>query len=119
MSAVLTSPNEVVRCLLMYTDWWQPFTTSVLQVGGARRKSNDATDFRSGLLETLDERGELARRVCQLRETDRHLLLMWYVQQLPTEDIAETLGISIRQCFRRRARAVRKIVELGEPQEAA
>ena len=116
---MLTSPHEVARCLIMYTDWWQPFTSSVLQVGAARRKGKDPIDFRSGLLETLDERTELARRVCQLHEPDRHLLLMWYVQQLPTEDIAEILGISIRQCFRRRARAVRKIVELGEPEEAA
>ena len=119
MSGLLTSPDEVARCLVMYTDWWQPFTSSVLQVGGARRKGSDTIDFRGGLLETLDERTELARRVCLLREPDRHLLLMWYVQQLPTEDIADMLGISIRQCFRRRARAVRKIVELGEPDEAA
>lgn len=116
---MLTSSDEVVRCLLMYTDWWQPYTSSVLQVGGARRKGSDPVDFRGGLLETLEERTELARRVCELHERDRRLLLMWYVQQLPTEDIAEILGISIRQCFRRRASAIRKLVELGEPEEAA
>ena len=116
---MLTSNHEVERCLLMYTEWWQPITGSLLRVGEARRMRRFESGFRSGLLDTLDERTELCRRVWQLHETDRHLLLLWYVQQLDTEDIAQILGISRRQCFRRRTRAIRKIVELGEPEQAA
>ena len=37
-----------------------------------------------------------------------------FVRHVPT---FRHLGISLRQCFRRRARAVRKIVELGDPEE--
>lgn len=117
--AVLTSNYEVEHCLVTYTDWWQPTTGSLLQVKAARRASGTSDGMRPGLLETLEERAELGRRVWQLRETDRHLLLLWYVQQLDTEDIAQILGISRRQCFRRRTRAIRKIVELGEPEQAA
>ena len=116
---MLSSPDQVIHWLVTYTDWWQPSTTSVMQVGNARRDQSAQDGMRAGLLETLDVREELRRRVCQLAEMDRHLLLLWYVHQVPTEDIVATLGISRRQCFRRRARAVRRIVELGEPSRAA
>jgi DNA-directed RNA polymerase specialized sigma subunit len=49
-----------------------------------------------------------------LRESDRRLLYLWYVVQLSAVDIARALGISRRQCFRRRASAIRRIVELGD-----
>ncbi len=114
---VFPSERHVVRCLVTYTDWWQPPTTSLLQVAAARR-DNDALDgFRAGLLETLDERSELCRRVWQLEERDRQLLFLWYVRQLPVEAIARAVGISRRQCFRRRARAIRAMVD--DPEQAA
>jgi DNA-directed RNA polymerase specialized sigma subunit len=52
--------------------------------------------------------------VLRLGDRDRKLLLLWYVKQLAVEDIARALRISRRQCFRRRAHAIRKIVELGD-----
>ena len=55
----------------------------------------------------------------QLSEAERSVLFLWYVRQLAVEDIAKELRISRRQCFRRRASAIRKIVELGEPRRAA
>jgi DNA-directed RNA polymerase specialized sigma subunit len=79
-----------------------------LQVGPARRKSGFPEGIPAGLLETLDVRAE----------RDRQVLYLWYVVQLPAEDIAKTVRISRRQCFRRRARAIRKIVEFGEPEAA-
>jgi DNA-directed RNA polymerase specialized sigma24 family protein len=115
---VLDSPEQVITCLLMFTDWWQPTTTSILQVGGARRKTEFSDGFRSGLLDSLAVRTELCSRVAQLADRDRRLLFLWYVVQLLPEDIGEALGISRRQCFRRRASAIRKIVELGETEAA-
>jgi DNA-directed RNA polymerase specialized sigma subunit len=115
---VLDSPEQVVRCLLTYTDWWQPSTTSILLVSAARRDTDFGDGFRSGLLETLDVRAELSRRIAQLSARDRELLFLWYVVQLVPEEIGEELGISRRQCFRRRAAAIRKIVELGETEAA-
>jgi capsular exopolysaccharide synthesis family protein len=66
-----------------------------------------------GLLDRLDERAELRRRMQVLGEPDRRLLYLWYVAQLPATRIAQALGISRRQCFRRRASAVKRIVEFG------
>lgn len=114
MSAFFVSPSEVVRSLVTYTDWWQPATASVLQVGGARRSSSFSDGVAIGLLDHLDERSELRRRMQDLREQDRHLLYLWYVAQQPATRIAQTLGISRRQCFRRRASAIRRIVEAGD-----
>jgi DNA-directed RNA polymerase specialized sigma subunit len=65
----------------------------------------------TGLLDRLDERAELRRRMQSLDEKDRRLLYLWYVVQLPASSIAQALGISRRQCFRRRASAIRRIVE--------
>src|SRR5439155_3166619 len=111
---VLDSPEQVIQCLLRYVDWRQPSTTSILQVGKERGKRMLSDGFRAGLLETLDERTELCHRVSQLAERDQELLLRWYVGQDSVEDIASTLRISRRQFFRRRAHAIRKIVELGD-----
>jgi DNA-directed RNA polymerase specialized sigma24 family protein len=116
---VLETGRDVVRSLVTYSDWWQPATASVLAVAGARRDGNFGDGLRSGLIETLDERTELRRRVGLLSERDRRLLLLWYVAQIPAQDIATTLGISRRHCFRLRARVIRKIVELGDAEEAA
>jgi DNA-directed RNA polymerase specialized sigma subunit len=116
---VLETGREVVRSLVTYSDWWQPATASVLAVAGARRDSDFGDGLRSGLVETLDERIELRRRVGLLSERDRRLLVLWYVVQLPAQDIATTLRISRRHCFRLRARAIRRIVELGDAEQAA
>jgi hypothetical protein len=48
---------------------------------------------------------------------DRRLLYLWYVVQLPASRIAQLVGISRRQCFRRRASAIRRIVELGDERD--
>ena len=115
---LLATPEGVARCLTTYTDWWQPPTGSMLQVGSARRGSGNGYGFRAGVLDTLDDRTELCRRIAELTEGDRRLLVLWYVQQAPTEEIARQIGLSRRQCFRRRARAMRRLVELGEPELA-
>jgi DNA-directed RNA polymerase specialized sigma24 family protein len=111
---MLASPGEVIMALLRYTDWWQPTTSSVIQVGAARRSSSFGDGVPLGLLSTLDERTELCRRMQALDQVDRDILFLWYVKQLAAKDIASAKRVSRRQVFRRRLRAVRKIVELGE-----
>jgi DNA-directed RNA polymerase specialized sigma24 family protein len=118
MSAFLDSHADVVRGLVTYTDWWQPATSSVMAVGAARRSSNLTDGIGTGLLDRLDERAELRRRMLSLGEPDRRLLYLWYVAQLPAGRIAQMLSISRRQCFRRRAAAIRRIVEF-QPGSAA
>lgn len=117
---MLRTPNEVIRALLTYTDWWQPNTTSVMQVGALRRSGRGFTDgIPHGLISTIDIRSELSRRMNQLDERARTLLFLWYVQQLAVSDIAKMIGTSRRHCFRLRASAIRKLVDLGEPDQAA
>jgi hypothetical protein len=115
---VLNSAQDVVRCLITYTDWWQPVTSSIYQVGGAGRDRNLPEGFRSGLLDHLGERAELCRRMEAIQQRDRALLVLWYVEQLPVEDISKRLRISRRQCFRRRASAIRAIAK-AESEAAA
>ena len=117
--SLLTSSRDVIRALVTYTDWWQPGSTSVMQVGPARRTQGTHDGMPPGLLDRLDERVELCRRMQSVDERDRWLLFLWYVRQLSVEDIACVLRISRRQCFRRRSGAIRKLVELGESDRAA
>jgi DNA-directed RNA polymerase specialized sigma subunit len=116
---VLDSRREVVRCLVTYNDWWQPSTGSILKVGAARLDKSIGDGLRAGLLETIEERVELSRRVGQLSEIDRRLLFHWYVRQQHVDDIAAQLRVSRRQCFRRRAQAIKKIVDAGSADQAA
>jgi hypothetical protein len=111
---MLRTEHHVIHCLVTYTDWWQPPTASVFQVGAARRGGERTDGFGEGLLETLDERTEICRRVWYLREADRLLLFLWYVEQHPVDEIAIRLAISRRQCFRRRARAIQAIIDLAD-----
>jgi len=116
---VLSTAKQVIWCLLTYTDWWQPSSGSVLLVGAARRSNGTTDGIHPGLVETLDERSELCRRVLQLPERERRVLYLWYLRQLPVREIAAVLGMSARQCQRVRAKAVRTIVELGSEEYAA
>lgn len=110
---MLDSSREVIWCLITYTDWMQPPTSSVLKVGAARLDKNIGDGLKEGLLETVEERGELCYRVGRLSERDRRVLFMWYVRQMHVDDIADEIGISRRQCFRRRKQAIDKIVDMG------
>jgi DNA-directed RNA polymerase specialized sigma subunit len=117
---VLATHGEIVRALLTYTDWWQPRTSSVLQVGALRRAGKEHTDgIPAGLLATIDVRDELRRRMASLGERDRTLLFLWYVRQLAVGDIAKAIHASRRHCFRLRAAAIHKLVQLGEEEQAA
>lgn len=116
---MLESPAQVIRSLLTYTDWWQPTTASVLRAISSRRRGERPDGFREGLLDTLDERTELCRRMTSLEDRERHVLFLWYVRQSSVAEISREIGVSRRQCFRIRARSVRTLVELGRPNEAA
>jgi len=114
----LASPGGVARCLVTFPDCVQPSTGSVLSFSGLKRKDR-GDGLRAELTNLLEVRVELGRRMQMLEERDRELLFLWYVRHLHVDDIAGELGISRRQCFRRRASAIRKIVEAGRPEAAA
>ena len=106
---MLDDSRSIVRALLTYTDWWQPVTTSILRVGRVDGHAGDG--IHPALLETIDERDELCRRMLLLADRDRELLYLWYLRQFPADDIARALKISRRQCFRRRAAALRTLAD--------
>jgi DNA-directed RNA polymerase specialized sigma subunit len=109
---------DVIRGLVTLTDWWQPNTTSILQIGSARRASGYGDGIRDGLFDTIGERSELARRVRSLDERDRRILFLWYVKELPAHEVAREVGISRRHCFRRRSAALRALVDRDDEQVA-
>jgi DNA-directed RNA polymerase specialized sigma24 family protein len=119
VDTMLSSRRRVVWALLTYTEWWHAPTTSILQVGAARRTKEFPDGLRAGLLETLEERAELCRRFWHLDLRDRQILFLWYVQQLSVEEISRIVGVSRRHFFRCRSKAIDAIVDLGEPQQAA
>jgi DNA-directed RNA polymerase specialized sigma subunit len=112
---MLSTPRAVIRGLITYTDWWQPVTSSVFEVGAARRRSGDGDGIRPGLLDTLDERSELIRRMSLLSDRERRVLFLWYLRQLEVADIAREVRVSRRTCFRIRAQAIRRLVDAGRP----
>jgi DNA-directed RNA polymerase specialized sigma24 family protein len=110
----LASARDVILALVTYTDWWQPASTSVMQVGAARRGQASEDGLPAGLVGSLDVRTELTRRMQHISERERALLFHWYILQLPVSEVADALDVSRRHCFRLRNGAIRKLVELGE-----
>jgi DNA-directed RNA polymerase specialized sigma subunit len=113
--SLLNSPAQVIRCLVTYPDWWQPLTSSFYKVVSIKRRGAANQGFREGLVESLDERTELCRRMHLLDKSDRFLLYLWYVRQAPVNEVSKESGLSRRQCFRRRASAIRTLAEAAEP----
>jgi DNA-directed RNA polymerase specialized sigma subunit len=116
---VLETRRDVITALVRYTDWWQPVTSSILVAGAARRSHEFSDGIRDGLLDSLDERAELRRRMARLAERDRRVLFLWYVRELEVSEIAQALKLSRRQCFRIRAAAIHRLVEQGEAEADA
>lgn len=110
---ILSTTHGVARSLSTFPDFMQPSTGSVVKFSGVRRKDH-GDGLRYEVVEFIDLRTELARRVSFLDARDRELLFMWYVRQLHVDDIATELGISRRQCFRRRVSALRAVADVDE-----
>ncbi|HEV7687235.1 MAG TPA: hypothetical protein VGQ80_11730, partial [Acidimicrobiia bacterium] len=65
------------------------------------------------LLEGLEERRELARRMAWLEREEAVVLFRWYVEGAKPTVIAAGLGRSLRHVYRRRASGIEAIVALG------
>jgi DNA-directed RNA polymerase specialized sigma24 family protein len=109
---MLETTMAVERALRRYTDPFQPKTSSVTTLGG-RPGSFQASPFHPGLLDDLDERAELRRRMAWLPDEEAIVLVRWYVEGARPEVIAEALGCSVRHVYRRRATGLAAVVEMG------
>ena len=107
---MLETDRDLIRCLVTYTDWWQPATSSIMTPSPRDRAARTPRIFRDGFVEHLDDRNELAWRLSFLDHADRKLLYLFYVAYLPIDEIAEQMGISARQCYRRRTRAIERLI---------
>ncbi|MGH2806422.1 MAG: sigma factor-like helix-turn-helix DNA-binding protein [Actinomycetota bacterium] len=116
---MLETSREVIRCLVMYPDWYQPPTSSIMKVGAARLDKNIGDGLNPGIVNTIDERTELCRRMTVLSERERLVLFLWYVKQMHCDDVADELGVSRRQAFRLKSKAIRAVVDYGMDERAA
>jgi len=104
---------DVERALGRYTDPLQPRTGSVTVLSGKRGPS--PFPFHPALLDALEERAELRRRLACLPDEDVYVLIRWYMEGANPDDIARGLRRSRRHVYRRRSAAVAGLAALGHP----
>jgi len=102
---------EVERALGRYADPLQPRTSSVTVLSGHRGHST--FPFHPSLLDELEEREELRRRMACLPYEEVYVLIRWYIEGAKPEDIARGLQRSRRHVYRRRSAAVADLANLG------
>jgi DNA-directed RNA polymerase specialized sigma24 family protein len=115
---ILDSFASVERALARYTDPLQPRSGSICALSTGR-PGFDATPFHPALLDDLEERAELRRRIAWLEEEAAIVLVRWYIEGARPETIARELDRSVRHVYRRRTDAIRLLVALGTSGEFA
>jgi DNA-directed RNA polymerase specialized sigma subunit len=73
--------------------------------------------FRRGFISNFEERAELSRRLDDLEERDRRLLMLWHMEGHPVARIARMLGISRVHCYRVQRRALEAMLAYGRPEQ--
>jgi hypothetical protein len=109
---MLATYASVEHALSHYSDCCQPRSGSVTSLGGGKG-SGGGTSFHPALLDDLEERRELGRRMAWLDRDDALVLLRWYVEGARPEAIAAGLARSLRHVYRRRTSAIQALVALG------
>jgi hypothetical protein len=109
---MLATYASVEHALRHYTDYFQPRTGSVTSLGGGK-VSGVGHPIHPALLESLEERTELCRRMAWLDREEAVILVRWYVEGAKPCVIAEGLGRSLRHVYRRRYSGVSTLVALG------
>jgi hypothetical protein len=104
---------SVERALSRYTDCLQPRTGSVTALCRGGGSGGSGSPFHPALLDDLEEREELRRRIAWLSDEEALVVFRWYVEGAKPEVIAAGLGRSPRHVYRRRSSAVAAIVALG------
>ncbi len=110
---MLDTFTSVERALSRYTDCLQPRTGSVTALCRGGGSDGSGSPFHPALLDDLEEREELRRRIAWLSDEEGVVLFRWYIEGAKPEAIAAGLGRSPRHVYRRRSSAVAAIVALG------
>jgi DNA-directed RNA polymerase specialized sigma24 family protein len=114
---MLDSFASVERALARYTDPLQPRSGSISTVPTV--KPGGRFPFHPALLDGLEERTELRRRMLWLQVEEAVVLVRWYVEGARPEAIARDLGRSVRHVYRYRVAAIERLVALGTADEFA
>jgi DNA-directed RNA polymerase specialized sigma24 family protein len=109
---MLDSFASVERALGRYTDALQPPSGSISAVPSAR-SSGDRFPFHPALLDGLEERAELRRRMTWLPDGEAVVLVRWYIEGARPDAIARHVGCSVRHVYRCRAAAIERLVAMG------
>jgi DNA-directed RNA polymerase specialized sigma24 family protein len=113
---MLDSFPSVERALTRYADQWQPSTGSV-SVVPTTKPNGDRFPFHPSLLDRLEERTELRRRIGWLEHEEAVVLVRWYVEGARPDAIARDLGRSVRHVYRYRVSAIERLIALGRADE--
>ena len=113
---MLDSFRSVERALTHYSDPLQPRSGSV-SVVPSTKPSGDRFPFHPALLDGLEERTELRRRMAWLGAEEAVVLFRWYIEGARPEAIARDLGRSVRHVYRYRIAAIERLIDLGRADE--
>ena len=112
---MLATAREVRRAIATLEDFYDPQTGSIVVLAESRGKDSYREEpFKSGFLDTLDERHEVARRLQLLDERKRQIMLLWHLETLPKTEIAERVGVSRMHVYRLHGQAMQEIIEMAE-----
>ena len=110
--------GQVVKAMKAFRDYYDPKSSSVL-LASNKTTDVDADPFRRGFLDSVDLRAELLHRLSTLDETQRAVLMQWYILDLPVRSICERLNLSRSNCYRVRDRALTMMLDQVKDMELA
>ncbi|RJQ54938.1 MAG: hypothetical protein C4521_03545 [Actinobacteria bacterium] len=114
---MLKTAREIKKAIALLEDFYDPVTSSLVLLSPTRSKASHATEpFKPGFLDTIDERHEILRRLALLDERKRTILLLWHLETLAKDQIAERVGLSRMHVYRLHGQAIQEIVDMGEEQ---
>lgn len=115
---MLATAREIRRAIARLEDFYDPTTGSIVIIAETRGKDSYRQEpFKAGFLDTLDERHEIARRLELVDERKRQILLLWHLETLPKDEIAQRVGVSRMHVYRLHGQAIQEIIDMGEEEQ--
>jgi len=109
---MLDTFESIERALRHYADAVQARSTSIMACSSSGG-GGDRFPFHPSLLDSLDERTELRRRMVWLEPEEREVLVGWYVSGLGPHTVAARMNRSVRHVYRLRRSAIEYLVSMS------
>jgi DNA-directed RNA polymerase specialized sigma24 family protein len=110
---MLDTFESVERALRHYSDALQASSSSIMTCSSSGSSGADRFPFHPALLDSLEERTELRRRMVWLEPEEREVLVGWYVSGLGPHAVASAMGRSVRHVYRLRRSAIDYLVSMS------